>query len=137
MNAFCLGNNDDQHAPRIFRLALPRGVKERVSETSARKKLDGRRGSKDSRNKCFFFFLNWIIVSFILIVVSWNCYQLFLRSKYLLTSSRVLRFVEILMCNYIELFLFYYWYEKERCDEDRAVSLDLVQHSLNRFLFNK
>lgn len=56
---------------------------------------------------------------------------------YLLTSSRVLRFVEILMCNYIELFLFYYWYEKERCDEDRAVSLDLVQHSLNRFLFNK
>lgn len=56
---------------------------------------------------------------------------------YLLTSSRVLRFVEILMCNYIELFLFYYWYEKGRCDEDRDVSLDLVQHSLNRFLFNK
>lgn len=82
------------------------------------------------------FFFNWIIVFFMFIVVPWNHYQLFLRSKYI-CSSRVLRFVEILMCNYIELFLFYYWYEKGRCDEDRAVSLDLVQHSLNRFLFNK
>lgn len=81
-----------------------------------------------------FFFLNWIIVSFMFIVVSWNRYQLFLRSKYLLTSSRVLRFVEIFMCNYIELFLFYYWYEKGRCDGNRAVSLDLVQHKFKSFL---
>lgn len=106
MNAFCLGNNDDQHAPRIFRLALPRGVKERVSETSARKA--GWTLDRKIRINVFFFLTGLLFL--ILIVAPWNRYrvQLTYFKIYLLTSLSNIMIYLICSNNYIELFLFYY-----------------------------